>query len=104
MTLEKKVHKVHHHPCRQPPVLPVVQKRTPPDDLQASHIAEKIKEFSGGGTVNEAGDQAQAGGPSGLMDTVEAVESQDGTEGAAGSSATGSYILTLKSCQLESAG
>ena len=71
-------------------------EKNSPDDLQAAHIAEKIKEFSGGGTVNESGDQGVAGGPSGLMDTVEAVESQDAGGGAAGNSATGTYILVFR--------
>ena len=75
-------------------------EKNSPDDLQAAHIAEKIKEFSGGGTVNESGDQGVAGGPSGLMDTVEAVESQDGGGGAAGNSATGTYILVFSNLQL----
>ena len=76
-------------------------EKNSPDDPQAAHIADKIKEFSGGGTVNETGDQGMTGGPSGLMDTVEAVESQDGGVGAAGNSATGTYILMFSSFQLK---
>ena len=75
-------------------------EKNSPDDPQAAHIADKIKEFSGGGTVNETGDQGMTGGPSGLMDTVKAVESQGGGGGAAGNSATGTYILMFSSFQL----
>ena len=60
-----------------------------PDDPQAAHVAQRITEFSGGGTGNNSADQISVGGPSGVMDTVEAVESQDDAGGAAGSSTTG---------------